>query len=71
MPISHSENNGIEIVEYAHPETGSIDVIVTGKSDNDFVGFYRIYENGKPTNKWSSKFENQSRNKNDFKTMIS
>jgi hypothetical protein len=71
VPISHKEKNGIEFVEYAHPETGSVDVIVTGKSDNDFVGFYRIYENGKPTNKWSSKFENQSRNKEDFKTMIS
>jgi hypothetical protein len=71
VPVSHNENNGIEIVEYAHPDTGSVDVIVTGKTDNDFVGFYRIYENGKPTNKWSSKFENQSRNKEDFKTMIS
>jgi hypothetical protein len=71
VPVSHKEKNGIEFVEYAHPETGSVDVIVTGKSDNDFVGFYRIYENGKPTNKWSSKFENQSRNKEDFKTMIS
>lgn len=71
VPISHKEKSGIEFVEYAHPETGSVDVIVTGKSDNDFVGFYRIYENGKPTNKWSSKFENQSRNKEDFKTMIS
>ena len=71
VPVSHSENNGIEIVEYAHPETGSVDVIVTGKSDNNFVGFYRLYENGKPTNRWSSKFENQSRNKEDFKTMIS
>ena len=70
VPVSHREVNGIEFVEYAHPETGSIDVIVTGKSDNDFVGFYRIYENGKATNKWSSKFENQSRNKEDFKIMI-
>ena len=70
VPVSHKEINGIEFVEYAHPETGSVDVIVTGKSDNDFVGFYRIYENGKPTNKWSSKFENQSRKKEDFKTMI-
>ena len=71
VPVSHREVNGIELVEYAHPKTGSVDVIVTGKSNNDFVGFYRIYENGKPTNKWSSKFENQSRNKEDFKTMIS
>ena len=71
VPISLGENNGIEIVKYAHPDTGSVDVIATGKTDNDFVGFYRIYENNKPTNKWSSKFENQSRNKEDFKTMIS
>jgi hypothetical protein len=71
VPVSHSENNGIEFVQYANPKTGSVDVIVTGTSENDFVGFYRIYENGKPTNKWSSKFENQSRNKENFKTMIS
>ena len=70
VPVSHSENNGIELVQYANPKTGSIDVIITGTSDNDFVGFYRIYEKGKPTNKWSSKFENQSRNKENFKTMI-
>jgi hypothetical protein len=70
VPVSHSENNGIELVQYANPKTGSVDVIVTGTSDNDFVGFYRIYEDGKPTNKWSSKFENQSRNKENFKTMI-
>jgi hypothetical protein len=70
VPVSHSENNGIEFVQYANPKTGSVDVIVTGTSENDFVGFYRIYENGKPTNKWSSKFENQSRNKGNFKTMI-
>jgi hypothetical protein len=71
VPVSHSEENGIEFVKYANPQTGSVDVIVTGTSENDFVGFYRIYENGKPTNKWSSKFENQSRNKENFKTMIS
>ena len=70
VPFSHRENNGIELVEFAHPDTGSIDVIITGTSENDFVGFYRIYENGKPTNRWSSKFENQSRNKENFKTMI-
>jgi hypothetical protein len=71
VPVSHSEEKGIEFVQYANPNTGSIDVIVTGTSNNDFVGYYRIYENGKPTNKWSSKFENQSRNKENFKTMIS
>ena len=70
VPTGHSEINGIEFVQFSNPNTGEIDVVMTGKSDNDFVGFYRIYENGKATNKWSSKFENQSRNKEDFKTMI-
>ena len=70
VPVSHKEKNGIEFIEYAHPKTGSIDVVATGVSDNDFVGYYRIYENGKPTDKWSSKFENKSRNKENFKTMI-
>ena len=70
-PTSHQEINGIEFVEFSNPNTGDVDVVMTGTSDTDYVGYYRIYENGKPTNKWSSKFENQSRNKENFKTMIS
>ena len=70
VPTSVTERNGIEFVEFSNPKTGVVDVIVTGKSLSDFVGFYRIYENGKATNKWSSKLENKSRNKEDFKTMI-
>ena len=71
VPTYHTEINGIEFVQFSNPNTGIVDVIMTGTSDNDFVGYYRIYENGKPTEKWSSKFENQSRNKENFKTMIS
>jgi len=71
VPTQHREINGIEFVEFSNPNTGVVDVVMTGTSDRDFVGFYRLYENGKPTNKWSSKFENQSRNKENFKTMLS
>lgn len=71
VPVNHTENNGIELVQYANPTTGVIDVVVTGTSENDYVGFYRLYENGNPTNKWSSKLENKSGNKQNFKTMIS
>jgi hypothetical protein len=71
VPTSVKEVNGIEFVEFSNPKTGDVDVIVTGKNDGSYVGYYRLYENGKPTNKWSSKFENPSRNKEDFKTMIS
>lgn len=70
VPTNHSEINGIEFVQFSNPNTGIVDVIMSGTSDSDFVGYYRIYENGKPTDKWSSKFENQSRNKENFKTMI-
>jgi len=71
VPTNHTEKNGIEFIEFSNPNTGDVDVVMSGTSDTDFVGFYRIYENGKPTNKWSSKFENQSRSKENFKTMIS
>ena len=67
----HQERNGIEFIQWSNPNTGDVDVIMTGTGSHDFVGYYRIYENGKPTNKWSSKFENQSRNKDNFKLMIS
>jgi len=70
VPTNHTEINGIEFVEFSNPNTGTVDVVMSGTSDTDFVGYYRIYENGKPTDKWSSKFENQSRNKENFKTMI-
>lgn len=65
-----SEINGVEFVQFSNPNNGLVDVIMTGTSDRDFVGYYRIYENGEPTNKWSSKVENQSRNKENFKTMM-
>ena len=70
VPTNHRQINDIEFVEFSNPNTGIVDVIMTGTSDSDFVGYYRLYENGKPTNKWSSKFENKSRNKENFKTMI-
>lgn len=70
VPTRHTETNGIEFVEFSNPNTGIVDVVMSGTSSNDFVGYYRVYENGKPTEKWSSKFENQSRNKENFKTMI-
>ena len=67
----HQERNGVEFIQWSNPNTGEVDVIMTGTGSHDFVGYYRIYEDGKPTNRWSSKFENQSRNKDNFKLMIS
>ena len=68
---NYTETNGIGMAEYTNPETGVVDVIMSGTSDNDYVGYVRIYENGKPTNRWTSKMSNQSGNKDAFKTMIS
>jgi hypothetical protein len=70
-PIATSvrEKNGFEFVEFSNPQTGQVDVIVTGDTKGNYVGFYRLYENGKPTNKWSSKMN--SKDKNAFKTMMS
>jgi len=75
---SYREVNGVGIAEYINPKTGLVDVIMTGTSDNDFVGYIRIYEkklvNGSttvvPTNRWTSKMENKSGNKDNFKTML-
>jgi len=66
----YREVNGIGIAEYTNPDTGEVDVIMTGTSDNDYVGYIRLYENGKPTNRWTSKMENKSGNKENFKTML-
>jgi len=67
---SYREVDGVGVSTYANPTTGVVDVIMAGTSDNDFVGYVRVYENGKPTNRWTSKMENKSGNKPDFKTMI-
>lgn len=75
---SYKEVNGIGISEYTNPENGLVDVIMTGTGDHDYVGYVRIYEksikNGKviitPTERWTSKMENRSGNKANFKTMI-
>ena len=78
-PVATSvrEINGIEFVEFSNPETADVDVVITGKKDGSYVGYYRLYDKSKvngedvytPTNKWSSKFQNTG-SKEDFKTMI-
>ena len=77
VATSVKEINGIEFVEFSNPETGDVDVVVTGKKDGSYVGYYRLYDKSKvngedvytPTNRWSSKFQNTG-SKEDFKTMI-
>jgi hypothetical protein len=67
---NYSEVNGVGVAEYTNPDNGLVDVIMSGTSDNDYVGYVRVYENGKPTNRFTSKMSNESGNKANFKTMI-
>jgi hypothetical protein len=79
IPVTVDVINGIAVATYANEKTGLIDTVISGFSEENFVGYYRIYENGKPTNKWSSKFENKetgnaevdNKKKENFKTMMS
>jgi hypothetical protein len=68
---NYSEVNGIGIAEYTGDLSDLVDVIMSGTSDNDYVGYVRIYDNGRPTNRWTSKISNESGNKEAFKTMMS
>ena len=39
-------------------QDGNADIVISSTGDNqNFVGYYRVYENGKPTNKWTSKMQ--------------
>jgi len=67
---NYREVNGVGIAEYSNPENGLVDVIMSGTSNNDYVGYVRVYENGKPTNRWTSKMENKSQNKANLKIML-
>ena len=65
--ITDVDENGVATATYINPETGSEDVILTAKDGKNFVGYVRVYENGKPTNKWSAKMESTG---GAFKNMI-
>lgn len=68
---SYREVNGIGSAEYTNPKTGVVDVYVSARNDNSYAAFIRIYDSkGNPTNRFTSKFENTSGSKSDFKQMI-
>ena len=66
--ITSPDSKGVQTAKYNNPQTGELDVIISssGNSDN-FVGFTRVYENGKPTNKFTGKMQSTG---NAFKNMI-
>jgi len=75
---SYTEENNIGVAEYINPKTNIVDVIITGKSINNYViaiRLYRfLYEDNKMikyhSNRWTFNMENKSGDKATFKTMI-
>ena len=65
--ITSLDKEGVSTATYVNPETGSVDAIISSKDKKNFVGYVRIYENGKPTNMFSTKMESTG---GAFKNMI-
>jgi len=65
--VTSLDKEGVSTATYVNPETGILDVIITSKNKENFVGYVRVYENGRPTNKFSAKMESTG---GAFKNMI-
>ena len=65
--ITDADEKGVATATYTNPETGSVDAIISSKDKKNFVGYVRVYENGKPTNNFSAKMESTG---GAFKNMI-
>jgi len=55
--ITTTDKNGVTTATYVNPETKSVDAIITATNEGNFVGYVRVYENGKPTNMFSAKMQ--------------
>jgi len=68
----YQEQDGFGVAEYANPDTGVTDVYLAAFGDNDFIAYIRVYdENGKPTNRFTSKLERRSKSPGVTKKMLS
>lgn len=67
--ITSPDAKGVQTATYNNPKTGELDVIISSSGTNqNFVGFTRVYDGGKPTNKFTAKMESTG---DAFKNMIS
>lgn len=55
--ITTTDKNGVTTATYVNPETKSVDTIITATNKGNFVGYTRVYENGKPTDMFSAKMQ--------------
>jgi hypothetical protein len=75
---SYTEIDDIGVAEYINPKTNIVDIMITGKSVNDYVIAIRLYkfsyEGSKiikyHTNRWTTKMANKSGDKVAFRTML-
>jgi len=69
---NYQEQDGFGVAEYVNPDTGTTDVYLAAFGDNDFIAYIRVYdENGKPTNRFTSKLERRSKAPGVTKKMLS
>jgi hypothetical protein len=69
---NYQERDGFGVAEYVNPDTGTTDVYLAAFGDNDFIAYIRVYdENGKPTNRFTSKLERRSKAPGVTKKMLS
>lgn len=66
--ITTTDKNGVTTATYVNPETNSVDVIITATNKGNFVGYTRVYENGKPTDMFTAKMQASESGK--FKNII-
>jgi hypothetical protein len=66
--ITTTDKNGVTTATYVNPETNSVDVIITATNEDNFVGYVRVYENGKPTDMFTAKMQASESGK--FKNII-
>ena len=65
--ITDADEQGVATATYVNQDTGVVDAIISSTDENNFVGYVRVYEDGKATNMFSAKMESTG---TAFKNMI-
>lgn len=63
------EKNGLVYVGYKNIDTETIDIYFAAQNENEYLGYMRVYENGLPTQRFTSKLNSLGNNKAKIKEM--
>jgi hypothetical protein len=63
------EKNGVVYVGYKNIDTETIDIYFAAQNENEYLGYMRVYENDKPTERFTSKLNSLGNNKAKIKEM--